>query len=47
VAEHEQIIAAVISGNVKVTERALRMNWKNGAERIYALIDLFGERGSW
>lgn len=47
VAEHEQIIAAITSGNPKATERALAVNWKNGAERIYALIDLFGERGSW
>jgi DNA-binding GntR family transcriptional regulator len=47
VAEHDEIIAAIATGNVKATERALSINWKNGAERIYRLIDLFGERGSW
>jgi DNA-binding GntR family transcriptional regulator len=47
VSEHEDIINAIASGNAKVTERMLANNWKNGAERIYSLIDLFGERGSW
>lgn len=47
VAEHEQIIAAIATGNAKATERALSNNWSNGAERIDRLIDLFGERGSW
>ncbi len=47
VAEHEGIITAIEEGNVKATERALAANWKMGAERIYELIDLFGERGSW
>lgn len=47
VSEHGEIIAAITSGNAKAIERALANNWKKGAERIYALIDLFGERGSW
>jgi len=47
VAEHEEIMSAIASGNVKGTEKALANNWKLGAERIYQLIDLFGERGSW
>jgi DNA-binding GntR family transcriptional regulator len=47
VSEHEEIIASIASGNAKATERALSNNWKKGAERIYSLIDLFGERGSW
>jgi DNA-binding GntR family transcriptional regulator len=47
VAEHNEIIAAITAGNVKATERAMENNWKNGAERICQLIDLFGERGSW
>jgi DNA-binding GntR family transcriptional regulator len=47
VAEHEQIIAAIANGNVKGTKDALINNWKCGAARIYQLIDLFGERGSW
>lgn len=47
VSEHDEIIAAISSGNAKTTERALANNWRRGAERIYSLIDLFGERGSW
>jgi len=47
VAEHEEIVAAIANGSVKGTEKALATNWKHGAERIYQLIDLFGERGSW
>jgi len=47
VSEHEQIIASIVSGNPKAIERALWNNWKCGADRINALIDLFGERGSW
>ncbi len=47
VSEHEEIIASIASGSAKATERALSNNWKKGAERIYSLIDLFGERGSW
>lgn len=47
VSEHDEIIAAIAGGNAKTTERALAKNWENGAERIYKLIDLFGERGSW
>jgi DNA-binding GntR family transcriptional regulator len=47
VSEHEEIIAAIRSGNAQSTQRALANNWRKGAARIYALIDLFGERGSW
>jgi DNA-binding GntR family transcriptional regulator len=47
VTEHDEIIAAIAAGSVKATERALLNNWKQGADRIYQLIDLFGERGSW
>jgi DNA-binding GntR family transcriptional regulator len=47
VAEHEEIIAALDNGNARATERALQNNWRKGAARIYQLIDLFGERGSW
>ena len=47
VSEHEEIIAAIASGNAKATDRALANNWRKGADRIYSLIDLFGERGSW
>lgn len=47
VAEHQQIIAAIAAGNVKGTKDALINNWKRGAARIYQMIELFGERGSW
>jgi DNA-binding GntR family transcriptional regulator len=47
VSEHEQIIAGISKGNARATERGLANNWRKGAERIYSLIDLFGERGSW
>jgi DNA-binding GntR family transcriptional regulator len=47
VAEHGDIIAALANGRVKATERALSNNWRNGAERIFQMIELFGERGSW
>jgi DNA-binding GntR family transcriptional regulator len=47
VSEHEDIVAAIRSGNAKATERALSTNWKRGAERICNVIELFGERGSW
>ncbi len=47
VSEHEEIIAGIAEGNAKATERGLANNWRKGAKRIYALIDLFGERGSW
>lgn len=47
VSEHDDIVAAIAAGNAKATEKALANNWKKGADRIYSLIDLFGERGSW
>ncbi len=47
VSEHREIIAAVRSGNAKATEKAMSLNWRKGADRIFGLIDLFGERGSW
>jgi len=47
VAEHEEIIAALIEGNADRLERALCMNWENGCKRLANVIDIFGERGSW
>ena len=47
VAEHDEIIAMIAAGSAKGAERALSNNWRNGAERIKRVIDLFGERGSW
>jgi DNA-binding GntR family transcriptional regulator len=47
VAEHEEIINAIDAGDADRTEFGLQMNWRNGAERLAHVIDLFGERGSW
>ncbi|MEO8726613.1 MAG: GntR family transcriptional regulator [Acidobacteriaceae bacterium] len=47
VMEHDEIIAAIAKGDADRTERALHANWTNGAERLAAVISMFGERGSW
>lgn len=47
VAEHEEIIDAILQGDPSRAERALQLNWRNGAERLGSVIDLFGERGTW
>jgi len=47
VEEHEEIIAALISGDRDRLERALSINWENGCKRLAKVIDLYGERGSW
>lgn len=47
VAEHDEIIAALIAGNSDRLERGLQVNWENGCKRLERVIDLFGERGSW
>jgi DNA-binding GntR family transcriptional regulator len=47
VAEHDEIIAAVVEGDPDGVERALQTNWQNGCARLARVIDIFGERGSW
>jgi len=47
VAEHEEIIAAILTGDAARTERALQANWENGCARLARVIEIFGERGSW
>jgi DNA-binding GntR family transcriptional regulator len=47
VAEHEEIVAVLIEGEPDQLDRALCANWENGCTRLAALIDRFGERGSW
>lgn len=47
VAEHDEIIAAIVAGNADRIERALQTNWENGCNRLARVIDIFGERGSW
>jgi DNA-binding GntR family transcriptional regulator len=45
--EHEEIIDAIDAGDADRVERGLQVNWRNGAERLAHVIDLFGERGGW
>ncbi len=47
VAEHEEIIAALVEGNPDRLEKALSVNWENGCGRLAKVIDIYGERGSW
>ena len=47
VAEHEEIIAALVEGAADRLERALWANWGNGCLRLAKVIELYGERGSW
>lgn len=47
VAEHDEVIAALVAGDPDRVERALQMNWENGCARLARVIDIFGERGSW
>src|SRR5580698_8597476 len=47
VAEHDEIIAAIVAGDADRVERGLQVNWENGCERLARVIDIFGERGSW
>ncbi|HEY6292670.1 MAG TPA: GntR family transcriptional regulator [Terriglobia bacterium] len=47
VGEHLLIIQGIESGDGDAAERAVQMNWENGAERLSRVIDTLGERGSW
>jgi DNA-binding GntR family transcriptional regulator len=47
VGEHLLIIQAVTTGDAAAAERAVQINWENGAERLCRVIDTLGERGSW
>ncbi len=47
VAEHNDIIKALASGDPNKAERGLQVNWQNGVQRLSAVIDSLGERGSW
>jgi DNA-binding GntR family transcriptional regulator len=47
IAEHDEIIAAISSGDPDRVERGLKMNWHNGCDRLAQVIDVFGEHGSW
>jgi DNA-binding GntR family transcriptional regulator len=45
--EHAKIVAAIAVGNPDAAEKALQLNWENGAQRLVNLIRKFGERGKW
>ena len=47
VGEHLVIIQAIQEGDALGAERAVQLNWENGAERLSSVIDTLGERGGW
>jgi DNA-binding GntR family transcriptional regulator len=47
IGEHLLIIQSIENGDSDGAERAVLMNWKNGAERLGRVIETLGERGSW
>lgn len=47
VAEHNNIINALARGDPNKAEKGLQVNWQNGLQRLSAVIDSLGERGSW
>ncbi|MBV9405023.1 MAG: GntR family transcriptional regulator [Acidobacteriaceae bacterium] len=47
VAEHNHIIKALATGDPNKAEKGMQVNWQNGVERLSAVIDSLGERGSW
>ena len=47
VAEHEEIVQSISDGNPERSERAVRTNFLNAAERLSQVIVTLGERGSW
>jgi DNA-binding GntR family transcriptional regulator len=47
IAEHDEIIDAIVEGNRNALERSLQKNWENGYARLGQVMEIFGERGSW
>jgi len=47
VAEHARIIRAIEAGDGDAAEHGVEVNWQNGAERLFKVIDTLGERGGW
>jgi DNA-binding GntR family transcriptional regulator len=45
--EHACIIRAIEEGDGDAAEHGVEVNWQNGAERLFKVIDTLGERGSW
>lgn len=46
-AEHEAIVRAIQDADPDAAERAVKVNWRNAAERLARVIERVGERGSW
>lgn len=46
-AEHEEIIEAIWSGDPDAAEGVMQQNWQNAQERLQQAIDRAGERGAW
>lgn len=47
VREHEVIVEGIRHGDAEATEHAVRVNWRNAADRLSAVIARMGERGTW
>jgi DNA-binding GntR family transcriptional regulator len=47
VAEHTAIVRAIRAGKPDAAQRAVRINWRNAAERLGGVIASVGERGRW
>jgi DNA-binding GntR family transcriptional regulator len=47
VEEHDEIVRALITGDVEQLEWAVQKNWENGAIRLRRIMDELGEHGSW
>jgi DNA-binding GntR family transcriptional regulator len=47
VQEHEIITAAIAKGDPRAAQHAVETNWHNAADRLAAVIEEVGERGSW
>jgi DNA-binding FadR family transcriptional regulator len=47
VAEHQEVIKAIQTGDADRVETGLQVNWEKGSERLAHVIQIFGERGSW
>lgn len=46
-AEHEDMIEAIATGDPDVAEEAVERNWRNAGARLERAIELAGERGNW
>ena len=47
VAEHDEIIRAIQTGDADRVENGIQANWLKGSDRLGHVIEIFGERGSW